>query len=115
MARNEAWKRAARSLYWREDEARAVITAWKQSGETVAEFCRANGVAAARLSRWLVRLEGPTDVRFHPVRLIPDSSVRGRAEIEVALSGGVAVRLAPGFDAEDLRRVLAVLGVGVGC
>lgn len=115
MARNEAWKSVARSRYWREDEARAVIEAWKQSGETVAGFCRWNGIAAARLSRWRARLDAPTEVKFHPVRLVHDPSVRGRAEIELTLPGGVAVRLAPGFAAEDLRRVLAVLGVGVGC
>lgn len=113
MARNETWREAARSRYWREAEARAVIDAWRHGGETLAEFCRANGVAYRRVSRWLARLDRPPAVAFHPVRLTPE--VEAGAEIEVGVPGGVMVRLAPGFDAEDLRRVLAVLGVVPGC
>jgi hypothetical protein len=92
-----------------------VIEAWKQSGESVVRFCRANGVAPARLSRWRARLDGPADVQFHPVRLSHESSVQAGSEIEVTLADGVGVRLAPGFSSEDLRRVLVVLGVGVAC
>jgi hypothetical protein len=113
MARSEAWRDAARSRYWREAEARVVVEAWRRSGETLVGFCRANGVASARVSRWLARLDRPPAVPFHPVRLTQE--VTARAEIEVEVPGGVTVRLAPGFDAEEFRRVLAVLGVGPGC
>ena len=69
MARKEAWREAARSRYWRETEARVVIDAWKRGSDTLAGFCRANGVATARVSRWLARLDRPSAVPFHPVRL----------------------------------------------
>lgn len=113
MARSEAWRDAARSRYWREAEAREVVEAWRHSGETLAGFCRTNGLAAARVSRWLARLETPPEVPFHPVRLTQE--VMAGAEIEVEVPGGVTVRLGPGFDAEEFRRVLAVLGVGPRC
>jgi hypothetical protein len=115
MARKEAWREAARCRYWREAEARAVIKAWRLSGETLAGFCRAHGVARARLTRWIARLgrPAPAPVPFLPVR-VTETAATG-AEIEVDVPGGVTVRLGPGFDTDELRRVLSVLGVGPQC
>ena len=114
MASTEAWKRAARSSYWREEDARAVIEAWRRSGDSLSAFCRANGFAAARVSRWLGRLDGAESVQFHPVRLTHEPTA-APADIEVELPGGITVRLPPGFAVEDLRRILGALGPGAGC
>ena len=43
---------------WSEDEARRVIDAWKESGETVAAFARREGLVAHRVYWWRGRLEG---------------------------------------------------------
>ena len=115
MARSEAWQRAVRLRYWHEDDARAVIEAWRGSGDSLSGFCRANGLVAARVSRWLARLDGPEAMQFHPVQLTHEPTVAAAAEIEVDLPGGITVRLPPGFAVEDLRRILGALGSGAGC
>lgn len=58
--------------YWREAEARAVVTAWQRSGESLSSFARAQGVKARRIAWWAARLGVRTSesVRFHPVHLI---------------------------------------------
>jgi transposase-like protein len=43
---------------WSEDEARGVIDAWRESGETVAAFARREGLAAHRVYWWRGRLGG---------------------------------------------------------
>jgi hypothetical protein len=47
-------------------------------------------------------------MRFHPVR-VADHDRGGGSTIEIRLVGGPRVRVPPGFQTEDLRRVLAVL------
>jgi hypothetical protein len=48
------------------------------------------------------------------VSAAPEGSAVG-GPIEVQLVTGHSIRLAPGFDAEDLRRVLVVLGRVTPC
>ena len=108
-----------RRAYWREADARVVVDAWRESDETLARFAQRHGVHRGRVSRWAGRLgrAEPMPVRFHPVRVASDAAAdrRGSASIEIALASGRCVRVAPGFDAEDLRRVLAVVDEGVRC
>ena len=115
MANRGVVAEIARRGYWRESDARILVEAWRSSGETLARFARRHGVERPRLSRWVVRLEGVAGeaLRFHPVRLVdqrrePDSGGHG-APIEIQLNGGQRVRVPRGFEAEELRRVLAVL------
>src|SRR4249920_3743263 len=101
--------------YWREAEARVVVEAWRNSGEPLSGFARRHGVGPGRVARWAARLGGEaTPVRFHPVR-VADRAPGGGEAIEIHLAGGRRVRVAPGFQAEDLRRVLAVLEPGTPC
>ena len=96
--------------YWREAEGRVVVAAWRQSGETMTAYARSQDVHPRRLARWARRLEertGGEAVRFHPVRLV---AAAREARIEIALGGGVEVRVPSGFAAADLRRVLEALG-----
>ena len=113
MAGNGSFREVARSGYWREEEARVVVDAWRASGETVAQFSRSHGIAAARLARWTARL-APA-VRFHPVRLMQEPEEPRRAVIEIELRDGAIVRLPAGFAIEDLRRILSALEPGDGC
>jgi DNA-binding CsgD family transcriptional regulator len=120
-------------LQWRER-----IEAWRRSGQTQQEFCRAHGLSVGSFSHWkaeLVRREGlRTSVQAADavVPVVPDgdrrkgspealswSEVRwpaGAAEVagdgggfEIVLPRGLSVRLGPRFEAESLRRLLSVL------
>ena len=106
MAERISWRKAASSAYWREGEAREVIAAWQRSGESRAQFCRTHGIAAARLSRWIARLERATTMPFHSVRMMGVPRSGGEALV-VELAGVATIRLAPGFAVEDLRRILS--------
>jgi hypothetical protein len=104
--------------YWRQTEARLIIEAWQERGETVSGFAQRPGGDPRRLSRWASRLgrSAPAPVHVHPVRIAGDgASHGGGASIEIELGRGRRVRVAPGFDTEDLRRVLAVLDEGAPC
>lgn len=108
--------RVASRPYWREDDARVIVEAWRRSGETLAGFARRHGVDPQRLARWDARLKqakpvastAPSPLRFHPVRLARSTQDTGWIEIE--LPDGPRVRVSHGFDADVLRRVLDVLG-----
>ncbi len=118
MSRKIAIAEVAGRSYWREAEARVMVKAWQGSGSRLSRFARRHGVDPRRLSRWASRLEGSelSTMRFHPVRLAergggqPDGRV-----IEIDLGGGRCVRVPCGFEAEDLRRVLAVLAEAARC
>ena len=103
--------------YWSEEDARVVVDAWQESGETMASFARRHGVQAKRLARWVRRLQESEErapSSFFPVRVVrradPDSR-RVKSGIELVRRGW-RVRVASGFVAEDLERVLEVLELG---
>ena len=106
----------ASRLYWQEEDARAVVAAWRASGESLSAFARHHGVQRRRIARWIRRLEAATSLHFHPVRVTgavdPDASVGG---IEIELPSGERIRLPRGFDADDLRRVFSVLAASASC
>jgi hypothetical protein len=117
-------------LQWRER-----IEAWRRSGQTQQEFCRAHGLSVGSFSHWkaeLVRREGQRASVRAADAVVPGgdrhegspealswSEVRwpaGAAEVaedgggfEIVLPRGWSVRLGPRFEAESLRRLLSVL------
>src|SRR6058998_3158091 len=102
----------ARCRYWKEADALVMVESWQSSGKTLSEFADRHGVDPRRIARWASRLRRPKPraVHFHPVRLADNGleSWSGSA-IEIELGGRRRVRVGRGFEAEDLRRVLAVL------
>jgi hypothetical protein len=56
--------------------------------------------------------EQPT---FVPVQVVADATPTQASALEVVLLGGRTVRIAPGFDAATLRRLLTVLEGGGSC
>jgi transposase len=95
-----------------------MVKAWQRAGEPLASFAKRHGVYPGRLARWASRLEGtePAAMRFHPVRLAEEGGAQRQAgAIEIELGGGRCVRVPRGFEAEDLRRVLAVLAEAAPC
>lgn len=110
--------RVARKRYWRATDARVVVDAWRRSGEKPEDFAERRGIHPRRLRRWVSALEEPAvPARFYAVRLVHAVETESRADaaLELVLGEGLTIRVAPGFAAEDLARVLEVLGVGAGC
>ena len=107
-----------------------VVSQWRASGLSQKEFCQRRDISDRALNNWLYKspyrervarilaarsqtkldaeaprflpvavLSAPTDTDSHP----------GCATIEVVLPSGPRIAVMPGFDAETLRRVVAVL------
>jgi hypothetical protein len=98
--------------HWSESDARVLLAAWRRSGQALTAFAQPYGIHPERLGRWhrLLREPPQADVRFHPVRVRRAEPGRVALEtIELVLSGGHRIRVPPGFDAQDLRRLLAVM------
>ena len=94
---------------------------WEKSGQSAAEFGAREGIDAKRLKWWRWKLRSqpreprlPAPVRFLPVHVVESPVPRGAppAFIEVVLANGRVVRIAPGFDADTLGRVLAIAEAG---
>ena len=120
MPRKADVAKVAGRRYWREDAARVVVDAWRSSGEPLSRFASRYGVEAKRIARWAARVGTPkpgpaASVRFHPVRLAGAGARPGGFTIEIELPRGRRVRVARGFDAADLRGVLAVLEAAAPC
>jgi transposase-like protein len=80
---------------WTEDEARIALERWRQSGDTIAAFARAQGMSAPRLYQWRRRLSttvGVPEPRSE-IRLAPATIVSAAAMIELRLPNGVVVEV----------------------
>lgn len=124
---------ARRPALSREGLWRGAIERCDKSGLTVREFCRKQGINPSTLSwwRWELRRRAakpqggkskgpvPGSRRFLPVEVVgiphaPQSPCEREAcpraqAIEILLGGNRRIRVAQGFDAETLHRVLSVL------
>ena len=111
MSKTDSVRRIARRGYWREADARVVVDAWRQSGDSLAEFGRRYGVRSRRIAWWAARLPeaGPVEFDFHPVKLTGELGRSQDEKLEVELRDGSVIRLPVGFSLEDLRRVLDAL------
>lgn len=110
----ERLRELAANRYWGETEGRAAVAAFEASGLSMEAFARATGIKAKRLVWWRRRGPAPEPagkIEFVPVdvaRPAPSPAPVGDAAMEVAI-GEVRIRVWPGFDAEALRRLLAVV------
>jgi transcriptional regulator with XRE-family HTH domain len=101
------------SRYWTAEDAATVLAAAAESGLSVREFAARNGLVPQRLERWQRKLasarpSAATFVEIAPV--LAGSGVRASASgFEVVLRSGRVVRVGAGFDAGELRRLLAVV------
>lgn len=110
----------ARKRRWTAAEARAVLAAQAESGQSVVAFARRQGLTPWRLYDWQRRLrQDETSVApsFLPVRIVPSrGTVAGPVEaasgIEIVLGGGRRIRVGATFDPAVLTRVLEVLEHG---
>jgi transposase-like protein len=95
----------------KERQWRRRIDQWRVSGLSVRAFCAQHGLSSASFYHWRRVLErraaeGPA---FVPVQVVADALPTQASALEVVLLDGRTVRVAPGFDAATLRRLLVVL------
>jgi hypothetical protein len=95
------------------------LAQWRRSGLTIRRFCERRGLSEPSFYAWrreLLRRDArrsaaaaPTDpsaTPFIPVQVVPSPTP---SPLELVLPGGRILRVAPGFDTDTLRRLLATL------
>jgi len=114
--------KARREAHWR-----GVLERWRSSGLPKTEFARREQISPDVLGWWQVQIHkrdgvrrrqvaavrprqpaAPRPASFVPVRVVEAPPVPSPAALEI-LAGGHTVRVRPGFDAETLKRLVAVL------
>jgi transposase len=96
----------------KEQQWRRWIDQWRGSGLSVRDFCARHDLASASFYHWRRVLAGRAaeqPAAFVPVQVVADAVPAQASALEVVLVDGRAVRVAPGFDAATLRRLLVVL------
>lgn len=94
---------------------RAIVSEQIASGQSVAAFCKERGVTSSQVFAWKKRLREGENAQFLEVQIKPaepprEIGIRRQAKaIEVRLCGGRSIAVEPGFDADHLRALLAVL------
>jgi transposase-like protein len=94
---------------------RAIVSEQVASGQSVAAFCKERGVTLSQVFAWKKRLRESGKAQFVEVQIKPaeplcEIGVRQQTKpIEVRLRGGRSIAVEPGFDADHLRALLAVL------
>jgi hypothetical protein len=108
--RPEITQAIQQSRYWRAEDAATVLAAVAASGLSVPVFAARHGLHPRRLERWQRQLttEQPVADTFVEVTLPPVTRPAGGG-FEIVLRAGRIVRVSAGFDAEELRRLLAVV------
>jgi len=103
--------------FWRQ-----AIRRWRKSGLTAAAFCLGNGLSQASLYAWkrILAQRDAESVPFAQVHVLADetsnplSSGVGAA-LELVLANRRVLRIATGFDAPTLRRLLPILEEDAPC
>ncbi len=103
-------KALAANRYWGEVDGRAALDGLAASGLSMAAFSRATGITARRLAWWRGRVaaEPAGKIEFVPVEVARPARPASDGVMEIAI-GDVRIRVGPGFEAEALRRLLAVV------
>lgn len=106
MANRAAPPRHEREQFWRD-----LIVRQQRSGQSIAAFCRTQGVSQPSFFSWRKRLRlhrAPS--AFVPVQIdLSSSPLAHPAPIEIVLRSGTCVRVSHGCDRQMLETVLAVL------
>jgi hypothetical protein len=90
---------------------RGWINQWRASSLSVRAFCARHGLASASFYAWrrVLQRRAAEKPAFAPVQVVADAVPAQASALEVLLTDGRTVRVAPGFDAATLRQLLAVL------
>lgn len=100
-------------------EGARLVAEYERSGLGRKEFCAAHGLSVHTLDAWRRRVASSrSEDQMVPVEIVTETAVRkssrpGTADrpgqIRIVFSDGLRVEVDPGFDANELRRVIAVL------
>lgn len=109
----------AKQTYWNQAIAEQELSAWRSSGQSLAEYARGRGVRVQRLyrwKRWLAESAGPgrrprPAPSFLPVRVVKGVGTES-GSFEIVMGEPVRVRVPADFDAAALSRLLGALA---GC
>ena len=90
---------------------RALVEAWKRSGQTINAFCRARQITRSNFDRWRRILAAETSESsptppsaFVPLRVVAEPMA------EVVLRSGVVVRVPLGAAPDVVTRLVAAVG-----
>jgi transposase-like protein len=95
---------------------RRMVRQWRRSGLSVRAFCRLHDLSEPSMYAWrrtLAQRDADT-FQFVPVEVVPEEPSHAvgdgdQGRLELVLRDRRRLRIAPGFDADTLRQVLAVL------
>ena len=102
----------------------AILSDFRRSGLSQADFCRQRNISLASFRYHFYKPQSPKpapstarsssgpDHHFLPVTILPDpilSSTASQPHFELILSNGRRIAVAPGFDTQRLRRLIAVV------
>ncbi len=108
MAAKKFADAGSRESFWREHVAR-----WVSSGQSILGYCRAQGLSEGCFHYWksALRRREAQSVAGDGPPVFAELKLGGTREacIEVHVGGARRVQVHPGFDADTLTRVLAVL------
>ncbi len=101
-------------------EAERLVSEYEQSGLRRKEFCEAHGLNVFTLDAWRKRIaQSKTEEKIVPIEIVEDDALlRGArqtastgwsGQFRVVLSHGLRIEVEPGFDAVELRRLIAAL------
>jgi transposase-like protein len=99
----------ARKLGARDEDWRSRISAQEQSGVSVKQFCRQQGLSEQSFYYWRKRLQTPASMRFALVETEPRRGTAEHTALELVLTTGERLRISAGVDATRLRQVLEAL------
>jgi len=100
---------------------RKLVSEQVRSGQSVAAFCHERRLCAPHFFVWKKRLrevarprqpQGDEAAQFVEVKLVAAASTAGESRVEVRLRNGRSLLVGPGFDAQHLRALLAVVESG---
>ena len=101
----------------------ALLNEFRRSGLTQAEFCHRRGLSIHSFRKRLYQAHAPkptpanppsadATAHFLPVTILPDPSPTtavARPTLELLLSNGRRIAVAPGFDPQTLRQLIPIV------
>jgi transposase len=100
-----------------EDLWRQRLQRFERSGLSAVAFCAKEDVSAPSFYAWRRRLQPPVGQAARSAvppadaaRLVPVRLLAAAVPVEILLSGGLVLRLAPGCDLDFVRALVATLG-----
>jgi transposase-like protein len=106
-------RQSDKQQYWRD-----MVRRWQRSGQTVRAFCDEHGFSEQSFYGWRRTIaehdQQAQTPAFVPIRVV-SAAATPSALLEVVASSGRVIRVPADFDANALRRLLAILEEGQSC